>query len=360
MTHPERAARPDSEQIADQVGLPTQEPSVPACASQRRPGPLRLGILGAGGFARHMREEMRRVPSIEVTAVASRDPQRALALGAPHVFASYEALLSSGEVDAVYNALSNDLHLPWTMVALAHGLPVLCEKPLGLDAPEAAMMHDAALAAGVPLLEGFWHLFHPRFALMRGLIEAGVLGDVLHINTGFTHTADFAGNYRADPAHGGGMLLDLGCYPVSAALWLRDGSHAVSATTLSVTHNDLGADMHLEASLQLSDGVTMTFTASACREPRRWFEVIGSDGVLRVDSPAFSHHPEPEHGTAVVLEQAGERQEWLVPASDPRAQMLEHFAALAAGDPQPLISPRLSVATAHALDLVRASLSAPV
>ena len=317
---------------------------------------IRIGILGAGRFARYMREEMRRVPAIDVVAVASRDPERAADFAVEHVFSSYEALITSGEVDTVYNALSNDLHLPWTMVALAHGLPVLCEKPLGLDATEAAMMHDAAQAAGVPLLEGFWHLFHPRFALIRGLVAAGLIGDVLHINAGFTHSMDFAGNYRADPALGGGMLLDLGCYPVAAALWLRDGAHAVSATALSATHNDLGADMHVEASLQLTDGVSVTFTASACRESRRWYEVVGQDGILRVEGSAFSHHPEPEDGTSVVLEQGGQIQQWLVPASDPRAQMLGHFADLVTGEAVPAISPKLSIATAHALDLVRASM----
>ena len=339
------------------AGRPSSQIATDAAAvAESIAQPLRIGILGAGGFARHMREEMRRVAAIEVVAVASRDSERAAALGLAQVFTSYEALIASGEVDAVYNALSNDLHLPWTMVALAHGLPVLCEKPLGLDAAEAAMMHDAAQAAGVPLVEGFWHLFHPRFALIRGLVEAGLVGEVLHINAGFTHSMDFSGNYRADPARGGGMLLDLGCYPVSAALWLREGAHAVSATTLSASHNDQGADMHVEASLQLSDGVSVTFSASACRDPRRWCEIVGTDGVLRVAGSAFSHHPEPEEGTTVVLEQAGETQEWLVPASDPRAQMLEHFAERSRGSAAAYITPRLSVATAHALDLVRASL----
>ena len=149
---------------------------------------------------------------------------------------------------------------------------------------------------------------------------------------------------------------DLGCYPVAAALWLRDGAHAMSATALSASHNDLGADMHVEASLQLSDGVSVTFTASACRESRRWYEVVGQDGILRVEGSAFSHHPEPKDGTSVVLEQGGQIQEWLVPASDPRAQMLGHFVDLVTGGAVPAISPKLSIATAHALDLVRASM----
>jgi predicted dehydrogenase len=323
---------------------------------------MRIGILGAGGFARFMRDEMRRVPEIEVAAVASRSPHRLAEFDAPLRFNDYEAMLTSGEVDAVYNALSNDLHFPWTTVGLAHGLPVLCEKPLGLDAQEAALMHDAAVASQVPLLEGFWHLFHPRFALMRGLIDAGVIGEVLHINAGFAHSMNFDGNYREDPSRGGGMLLDLGCYPVSAALWLRPGAQVVSATALSVERGVRGADMHIDASLTLSDGVTVTFTASANRTPRRWIEVVGSDGVLHVDGIAFSHHPEPEAGTRLIFTPAEslaeEVQEWIVPASDPRAEMLNHFLDLAAGVSAPQVPAELSVLTAHALDTVRDSVDA--
>lgn len=314
---------------------------------------LRIGILGAGGFARAMREEMRRVPELCVAAVASQSPARAAAFDAPLKYDSYEALLTSGEVDIVYNALSNDLHMPWTMVALAEGLPVLCEKPLGLDANEAALMHDAAEAAGVPLMEGFWHLFHPKFALLKGLVEAGMVGDILHINAGFTHVWDFTGNYRADPVKGGGMTLDLGCYPVSAALWMQGSAHATTVTVLSAETNEQGADMHIEASLQLSDGVSLSMVASARREPRRWFEIIGTEGVLRTDDPAFSHHPEPGDGTRVLCEQSGTIQEWRIPASDPRRDMLQHFCDVVWSNTPPLVTSRLSVATAHALDCIR-------
>lgn len=316
---------------------------------------MRLGILGAGGFARFMREEIRRVPDIEVVAVASRSHQRASELDVPHVFTDYEPMLASGEIDAVYNALSNDLHFPWTIAALAHGLPVLCEKPMGVRAEEVALMLDAAEVSGVSVMEGYWQLFHPKFALMRGLIESGAIGDVLHINAGFTHTWNFGGNFRANPELGGGMLLDLGCYPMSTALWLRPGEHPVSATCLSWDGDATTADMHVEASLTFSDDTTFTFTASAQREPRRWFEVIGSQGTLKVSEPAFSHHPEPQEGTGVVLEDDDGQQQWHVPASDPRQIMLQHFVDVAVGAESPAISGHLSLMTAHGLDLVRNS-----
>ena len=319
---------------------------------------MRIGILGAGGFARFMAQEMRRCDGIEVVAVASSSAERAAEIPGTRYFSRYEDLLTDPEVDAVYNALSNHLHFPWTVAALAHGKPVLCEKPLGVNAEETALMHDAAVAAGVPLMEGFWHLFHPKFALMRSLCESGAIGDVRHINTGFTHEWDFAGNFRAHPDFGGGMILDLGCYPLSTVLWFWPEAHVTSAVSLAHEVNDLGTDMHTEASVTLSQGVTATITASAQRPPRRWLEILGSEGSLRCDEPAFSHFPEDAAGSKVWLESNDgqpEIQEWLIPASDPRVVMLEHWRDVVAGASSAAIGSRLSIRTAHGLDVIRES-----
>lgn len=315
---------------------------------------VRVGILGAGRFAQFMASEMRRCDGLEVVAVASTSARRAAEIaGARHV-ADYAALVDAEDVDCVYNALSNDLHMPWTVAALAQGKPVLCEKPLGVDAAEAALMHDAAEAADVPLMEAYWHLFHPRFALVRDLIAAGAVGDVIHVNAGFAHDMDFTGNFREQPALGGGMLLDIGCYPLSTILWLRASAHVTAATVLSMTRNDHGADMHAECSVTLSDGLTATIVASAQRPPRRWFEVIGTEGTLRCDEPAFSHHPEHADGTGVWLDADGEVQQWRVPAADPRRVMLEHWHDVVRRQTSPALDSKLSVRTAHGLDVMRA------
>lgn len=317
----------------------------------------RVGILGAGEFARFMAQEIARSERLEVVAVASTSAERAgLISGVRHV-ESYEELVGADDVDCVYNALSNHLHLPWTVAALAQGKPVLCEKPLGVDATEAAFMHDAALASGVPLMEGYWHLFHPRFALFRELIHAGVVGNVTHVNAGFAHEHDFSDNYRARPDLGGGMVLDIACYPVSVLMWLWPDAVATNAVVLHVERNKYGADMHSEISLSLSNAVTATVTVSSQRPARRWFEVVGSDGVLRAAEPAFSHSPEPHEGTRLWLDSRDESQEWRIPASDPRKAMLEHWADVLDGGTTTAVDARLSVRAAHALDVMMDAVS---
>src|SRR5207249_4584118 len=88
----------------------------------------------------------------ELLAIASRQPERARELaarhGVPRVHESYVELLADPDVDAVYVALPNSLHLDWTLRALSAGKHVLCEKPLALNAAEGAEMAEAAAAAG--------------------------------------------------------------------------------------------------------------------------------------------------------------------------------------------------------------------
>src|SRR5829696_8415067 len=91
----------------------------------------------------------------EVAAIASRDSEKAVrvaqALGIPRAYGAYEELLADTEVDAVYNPLPNDLHVPWTIKAAEAGKHVLCEKPLSLNLEEARKLLEAQRRTGVKI-----------------------------------------------------------------------------------------------------------------------------------------------------------------------------------------------------------------
>lgn len=126
---------------------------------------LRIGILGASRIA----GDALVAPAVELghrlVAVAARDRERAEAFaekyGVERVLDGYEDVINDSEVDAVYNPLANSLHAPWNLVAIQAGKPVLTEKPFASNRAEAQRVHEAAVAAGVPVLEAFHYLFHP-------------------------------------------------------------------------------------------------------------------------------------------------------------------------------------------------------
>jgi D-xylose 1-dehydrogenase (NADP+, D-xylono-1,5-lactone-forming) len=115
-------------------------------------------VLSTAGIGRLAIEAARTADHAEFVAVASRDAARARAfageLGLEAGFGSYEELLASSQVDAVYVPLPVAMHTEWTVKALEAGKHVLCEKPLATSAADAARCFDAAETAGRRCVEG--------------------------------------------------------------------------------------------------------------------------------------------------------------------------------------------------------------
>lgn len=165
-------------------------------------------------------EPAKEVDGVEVTAVAARDPQRAQAYatehGIPLVFNSYDALLASDEIDAIYNPLPNSHHACWTMAALEAGKPVLLEKPFTANADEARQVAEAAERTGLVVMEAFHWRFHPQAERAIELVAQGAVGEVSHVEAAMVfpsmHGPDDI-RYRYDLA--GGALMDTGSYALS-------------------------------------------------------------------------------------------------------------------------------------------------
>src|SRR5262245_11605998 len=182
---------------------------------------LRWGILGCARISRRGL-----IPGIQgsstgtLAALASRDPATARAWAeefqVPAAHGSYQGLLDDPAVDAVYIPLPNELHRPWTFAAADAGKHILCEKPLALDAAEAEEMVAYCRSRGVLLMEAFMWPHQPRTAAIRTLVAEGAIGELRLVRSSFSFPID-AGDWRLDPARGGGALWDVGCYGVSTA-----------------------------------------------------------------------------------------------------------------------------------------------
>src|SRR6478672_6964651 len=128
------------------------------------------GIVSTANIGRaRVLPGMKKSDLLELRAIASRDEARARrtadALGIPKAYGSYEALLADPEIEAVYNPLPNHLHVPVTLQAAAAGKHVLCEKPIAMNANEAALLKAAA--GKVLIAEAFMVRFHPQWQRVR-------------------------------------------------------------------------------------------------------------------------------------------------------------------------------------------------
>ncbi|HWL38341.1 MAG TPA: Gfo/Idh/MocA family oxidoreductase [Frankiaceae bacterium] len=288
---------------------------------------VRWGVLGAGAIARTLVHAFGQAGGANVEAVASRDPARAAALGAGRVHASYDALLADPDVDAVYVALHNDAHAPWTIAALEAGKHVLCEKPLALSVAEVDAMTAAAESAGRLLVEASWYRWHPRVRMAERLLrELDVLGAVEYVTAGFTFAGVADGNYRLDPAHGGGALYDVGCYAVSAAVWAfgTPPREVVAKAGIGPTGVDLTATLTVTF-----DRGTADLRCGIAEDPRQWLVVAGERGELDLRDAAFTAW-EGQETELWFTTPAGSEPE-TVPAANAYALMVENVSAVVEG-----------------------------
>ncbi len=113
---------------------------------------------------------------IDVMAIASRDrgkaEETARALGIAKAYGSYEELLADPQIEAIYNPLPNQLHVPWSIRAAEAGKHVLCEKPLSMTVAEAKTLLAVQQRTGITIGEAFMVRTHPQWLRTRELCLA--------------------------------------------------------------------------------------------------------------------------------------------------------------------------------------------
>lgn len=163
----------------------------------------------------------------EVVGMVGRSRERADARaeqwGIPNVYDTPEAMIKSGEVDAVVIATANDSHYALSMMAMEAGLHVLCEKPLALTYAEAAEMAQVANASGLTTMTPFTYRFMPTTRYVKQLIDEGFIGTPYHLNfryyTGFGRHDAYAWRFDQEMA-GSGALGDIGSHFLYLADWM--------------------------------------------------------------------------------------------------------------------------------------------
>ena len=299
--------------------------------------PVRWGFIGAGNIAtRALGPAVRASYNAVLTAVGARDVQRAQTLGetfGPAVgtpvstYGSYDALIADPDIEAVYISLPNDGHRPWTEAALAAGKHVLCEKPLGLDPAEVRSMTAAAEASGLHLVEASWYRWHPRVRLAQRLLADGAIGSVRHVVSVFTFDGVAAGNYRLNPAKGGGAVYDIGHYALSGATWAFGGLpyEVVAKQDVGPTGVDLTTDAVLSY-----DGGDAEIHVSIAETGRQSLIITGDDGELELRNLSFTAHTSDD--TELWVSRGGTGTERIpVGAVDPYRLMLEEFSEVIRG-----------------------------
>ncbi len=196
---------------------------------------IRIGMIGTGLIARYHAQAIgANSDRCEIAAICDTDPEKMeayakdLELGEIARYTDYHRLLEHEGLDMVSVCTANDSHCEITMAAARAGIPVLCEKPLGLNAGEVRQMADACESAGVINMTGFTYRRIPALEQIKALIDRGELGRIYHYKGRFYADRMAAPDHPLEWRHleeraGSGVLGDLASHILDMALYLLEG-----------------------------------------------------------------------------------------------------------------------------------------
>lgn len=213
---------------------------------------IKWGILGCGNIAHKFAQDLASIPNAKLHAVASRDIQKAKNFGEEYdttiAYGNYEELSKDTEIDVIYIATPHVFHHENTIMCLNNNKAVLCEKPFAMNISQVEEMISIAKEKQIFLMEALWTYFLPHYEHVLKLINSKEFGEVK------TVTADFGFAATFDPAGrlfnkelGGGSLLDVGIYPLFAALSILGFPNEIEAkATFGKTNVDETCTMKLQ------------------------------------------------------------------------------------------------------------------
>ncbi|MGW0085239.1 Gfo/Idh/MocA family protein [Streptomyces sp. NPDC003393] len=296
--------------------------------------PLRVGVIGCADIAvRRMLPAFAASPGTEVAAVASRDLAKARRVAerfdcrAVH---GYEELLELDDIHAVYVPLPAALRPRWVEAALRTGRHVLAEKPVSIQYGCTSDLFELAASRDLVLMENVMFVHHRRHEVVRHLIADGALGELRSFHAAFTIPPLADGDIRYRPEFGGGALMDVGIYPLRAALHLLGPELDIIGACL-VRGAGRQVDTSGAALLRTPGGVTAEITFGMEHAYRSAYELWGSQGSLTVDR-AFT--PPARDVPVIGLHRGAKTEEIRLEPHDQVAATVATFAAaVRAGTP---------------------------
>jgi predicted dehydrogenase len=255
---------------------------------------VRWGLLSTANINRALIPAIHQSKRGKLAAVASRNLEKAQTYAQeweiPRAFGSYQEMLESGEVDAVYIGLPNHLHAEWSIKAMQAGVNVLCEKPFAITLMELNAMIASSNETGKVLAEAFMYRHHPQTKIVGDLVREGRVGDITVVRGVFNYAMSDerrrVPDVRLVPEWGGGCLWDVGVYPLSYAQFIMGEPPEWVFGTQWI--GESGVDETFSGQMGYSGGRIAQISAAFRSPYHTQIEIIGTEGRLVLNRPFTS------------------------------------------------------------------------
>jgi predicted dehydrogenase len=316
-------------------------------------GPVRFGLVGAGGIAQSYAQAFEGAVAARLVAVADvrREAARALAEAAGCcAFDSHEALLTGAELDAVIVCTPPASHPEICLSFLELGKHVLCEKPLSIDSASARTMVEAARAAGVRFTMASKFRYVEDVVKTKGIVASGILGDIVLFENAFTARVDMGSRWNSNPeVSGGGVLIDNGTHSVDIMRYFL-GPLAEVHVVEGKRSQGLPVEETVRIFVRSVSGVlgSIDLSWSINKELDSYINIYGSHGTVSVGWRESKYRQASGRDWVVFGKGYDKLQAF-------RAQ-IENFAGAIRGEQALLITPEDAVASVEAIEAAYADL----
>lgn len=338
---------------------------------------LRVGIIGCGGIAQFHAKSWQTVPDAKIVSCADIIPERAVEYaekyGIDKHYDSAEKLLDAGGLDVVSVCTPNYAHAQPTIAAFEAGLNVLCEKPMAMNVDEARSMLAARDKSKKLLTIGHNSRFMPACSHLKGLIEAGELGDLYHAKAVCLRRRGMPGwgKFHIKSASGGGPLIDVGVHALDLTMWLLGSPEPLAASGVAYRkianredywnpwgndykREDYDVEDYASGMIRLAGGITLQVEASfVAHIPKNEYyqQFLGVQGgaVLRP-------FPETTESAIVKYSNSGQSAQdsayHAFPETDSYAEECKYFAEAIRGEHDVMVKPEETLRVQKILDSV--------
>ncbi|WP_103068583.1 Gfo/Idh/MocA family protein [Aquimarina sediminis] len=247
---------------------------------------INWGILGCGKIAHYFATDLKHVPNANLYAVASRSLEKAKAFGNDYevstYYDTYEALSKDPNIDVIYIATPHVFHYENAIMCLNNKKAVLCEKPFAMNALQVKKMISTAKESKVFLMEALWTYFLPHYRYVLDYIQSKELGDIKTLKADFGFRAPFDSHGRVfNKKLGGGSLLDIGIYPLFAALSILGYPEEILA---QATIGKTGVDEDCAMQLHYKNGVSASLFSTVTEETATEAIIELEKGTITINS----------------------------------------------------------------------------
>ena len=252
---------------------------------QSRHKTINWGIIGPGNIASKFAQDLLTIEDAKLYAVASRSKEKATDFATKHhatkVFDNYEDLANDPNIDAVYIATPHSFHKTHALLCLERGKAVLCEKPFAMNAQEVSTMITMAKENNVLLMEALWTCFLPHYQFVLKELANKTYGKLLKLEADFGFVSNHSKTSRVwNKSLGGGSLLDIGIYPVFAALSTLGKPNNIKA---DATFFETGADATCAITFNYNEDVKALLKSSFLEETPNEAVFYCENGIIKIN-----------------------------------------------------------------------------